>query len=48
MNGWYDFVLVSGLLPTTDYGSDVFPVQITIKNDPSCLNGAQIATQRLD
>lgn len=39
-------VLLSGLLSTTDLW-DVFPGQIMLENNPSCLNGTQISAPRL-
>lgn len=40
-------VLLSGLLSTAEQLWDVFPGQIMLENNPSCLNGAQISAPRL-
>lgn len=40
-------VLLSGLLSITEQLWDVFPGQIMLENNPSCLNEAQISAPRL-
>lgn len=40
-------LLLSGLLSVTEQLWDVFPGQIMLENNLSCLNGAQISAPRL-